>query len=191
MISTFSDFLYKVVPRLRVLPWRLMGMKFKRSGVGLRIIGSKAIHGGENAAFGIHCWIECVTRYKGVNHQPQLNLGSNLSASDFLHISCADRIDIGDGCLFGSRVYIGDNSHGTMASYGSASVEDPAERPLADLRPIYIGRRCWVGDGAVILAGASVAAGSVVAANSVVKIQVDRPAVLGGVPARVLRYLDE
>ncbi|MCZ2497706.1 acyltransferase [Xylophilus sp. Kf1] len=191
MISLILDFFYKSIPRIRALPWRLLSFRFKRVGRGLRLMGGRGIVGGENAAFGVFCWLECVFSYKGISHLPKLSLGRDISASDFLHVSCAGRIQIGDGCLIGSRVYIGDNSHGALSSYGGHSLVNPAERPLAGVQEINIGARCWIGDGTVILAGASIAADSVVGANSVVRIKVDRPALIAGVPATVLRYLDE
>lgn len=191
MISSALDFFYKCIPRIRALPWRLLKLRFKRVGRGLRVMGSRGIVGGENAALGVFCWLECVFAYKGISYVPELCLGRDISASDFLHISCVGRIKIGDGCLIGSRVYIGDNSHGTMSSYGGHSFLNPSERQLAGIEEIYVGARCWIGDGAVILSGASIASDSVIGANSVVRLKVDRPALIAGVPAKVLRYLDD
>ena len=42
----------------------------------------------------------------------RLILGENIQMNDFVHISALDHVEIGDGCLFASHVYISDNSHG-------------------------------------------------------------------------------
>ncbi len=46
----------------------------------------------------------------------------------------------------------------------------------------------WIGDGAVVLQGASIGTGAVVGANAVVTKDVPPYAVVGGIPARVIRY---
>jgi acetyltransferase-like isoleucine patch superfamily enzyme len=110
--------------------------------------------------------------------------------SDLTHISCVSKIDIGDDCLIGSKVYIGDHSHGTLADTSEVLNIAPARRHLGDIGEVTIGAKTWICDGAVILAGTVLAQSSIVAANSVVRLKESRPALIGGVPARVIRYLD-
>ena len=66
----------------------------------------------------------------------------------------------------------------------------PAKRPLGDIAEIDIGKNSWICDGAVILAGTRLASHSIVGANSVVRLQTDRAALIGGIPAKVIKYLD-
>jgi lipopolysaccharide O-acetyltransferase len=120
-----------------------------------------------------------------------LVLGSRVAISDFTHISCVERIEIGDDCLLGSKVYIGDHSHGSVADLEQIRDVAPAQRPLSDIAEIIIGEKTWIGDGAVILAGTRIARSSIVGANSVVRLKEERPALIAGVPARVIRYLDD
>ena len=54
--------------------------------------------------------------------------------------------------------------------------------------PIEIGHDVWIGNRAIIMDGISVGTGAVIAANSVVTKDVPPYAIVGGVPARVLRY---
>lgn len=53
---------------------------------------------------------------------------------------------------------------------------------------IFIGRDCWIGAGAVILPGVRIGDGAVVGANAVVTKNVPDFSVVGGNPARVIKY---
>ena len=57
--------------------------------------------------------------------------------------------------------------------------------------PIWIGDDCWIGARATILPGVRIGEGSVVAAGAVVSGDVEAGSVVGGVPAKVLRRLEE
>jgi acetyltransferase-like isoleucine patch superfamily enzyme len=54
--------------------------------------------------------------------------------------------------------------------------------------PVQIGNDVWIGEGVFIRRGISIGDGAVVAARSVVTADVPPYAIVGGVPARVIRY---
>ena len=58
------------------------------------------------------------------------------------------------------------------------------EREIA----VKIGNDCWIGDGAFLVGGVQVGDGAVVLAHAVVTKDVPPYAIVGGVPARVIRY---
>ncbi len=58
-------------------------------------------------------------------------------------------------------------------------------------RPIVIGDNVWLGGGAIICPGVSVGENSVVAAGAVVTKDVPANVVVAGVPAKVIRTLEE
>jgi acetyltransferase-like isoleucine patch superfamily enzyme len=60
--------------------------------------------------------------------------------------------------------------------------------PGTILRPVTIGHDVWIGHGAFIRAGVSVGTGAIVAAGSVVVKDVPPYAIVGGNPARVIKY---
>lgn len=55
-------------------------------------------------------------------------------------------------------------------------------------KPTNIGNDVWIGYGAVLLNGITIANGAIVAAGSVVVNDVPPYAIVGGVPAKVIRY---
>lgn len=136
---------------------------------------------------GDNCWIEAIYNYGGENFEPYLHLGEGLCVSDNVHISCVSSLILENYILIGSKVYIGDHSHGSYKN-GSREIEPPATKMLGDIAPIKIGNCCWIGDNVVILAGSEICDGCVIAANAVVKnLKVDKPCLIGGVPAKVLK----
>ena len=48
----------------------------------------------------------------------------------------------------------------------------------------------WIGIGAIILPGVTIGKGSIIAAGSVVKENVEPNSLVGGVPAKLIRYLE-
>lgn len=109
----------------------------------------------------------------GVAEGARLRLGSGLINNGSL-VVCTTEISIGDMCLFGEQVIIrDDDSHG---------IDHRPQRA-----PITIGDKVWVGMRAMILKGVTIGDGAVVAAGSVVTKDVPAGALVGGVPARVIR----
>lgn len=181
----------KVLPRLRALLFFMVsGIRFKKLGRMGKIMGRDSIQVGAGVTLGDFCWIEAVESYGGQRFSPVLKIADGVAISDLTHISCLKRIEIGADCLLGSKIYIGDHSHGSVTDLEQLRTVAPAKRPLGDAGEIVIGARTWICDGAVILAGTHIAASSIIAANSVVRLSVERPALIAGVPARVIRYLD-
>lgn len=59
---------------------------------------------------------------------------------------------------------------------------------IVEYRPINIGNDVWIGTRSIIMDGVSVGIGAVIAANSVVTKDVPPFAVVGGVPAKIIKY---
>ena len=166
------------------------GIRFAGVGRHAKVRGTAHMNVGARVSVGDFCWVEAIASYGGKRYRPRLIIGNGVALSDMTHISCVESIQIGDDCLLGSKIYIGDHNHGSVSDIGELLNVAPARRPLNDIAEIVIGEKTWICDGTVILPGTRIGRCSIVGANSVVRVQEDRPALIAGVPARVIRYLD-
>ena len=69
-------------------------------------------------------------------------------------------------------------------------VERPIRLQGIYKRDVTVGHNCWIGYGACILRGVTVGNNAVVGTSAVVTKDVPDNAVVGGVPARVIRMRD-
>jgi len=109
-----------------------------------------------------------------VNPGAKLTLGSGYINNNAT-IDCFEAITIGHGVAISSGVTIRDSDN--HAINGNAVVA----------APIVIEDNVWIGLNATILKGVRIGQGSVVAAGAVVTSDVPANALVGGVPAKVLK----
>jgi acetyltransferase-like isoleucine patch superfamily enzyme len=97
-------------------------------------------------------------------------------------------IRIGSKVMLGSEVSIWGGNH-AVARFGQfmADIHDADKRPEDDLG-VVIEDDVWVGSKAVILHGVRIGRGAIVAAGAVVTKDVPPYGVVGGVPARILKF---
>lgn len=121
--------------------------------------------------------------------RPFLKIGSHCSFGAFNHITCANKVVIGDYCLTGKWVTITDNSHGETDS--DSLHLPPSKRPVTSKGAVVIGNNVWIGDKATILPGVTIGDGAVIAANAVVTKNVQAYSVVGGNPAKILKSFNK
>lgn len=110
-------------------------------------------------------------------------------------------IDIGSRVYINRDVYIRPNTTiGDRVNIGpfvrlitdTHEIGPPARRAgPGRFDPITIGDGVWIGAAVTVLGGVTIGAGAVVAAGAVVTADVPPNTIVGGVPARVIRSLDD
>lgn len=169
----------------------MVGWKRAYLGRGSRVIGTRFITACEGLSIGRYAWIEAVTKSGEDLYNPQISFGRGFHASERLHISAINRIEIGDDCLFGSCVYISDHNHGSYkGAEQSRPDEPPVMRKLISHGPVVIGTNVWLGDNVTIVGPVRIGNGVVVGANSVVTHDVPSNVIVGGIPAKILKQFN-
>ena len=98
------------------------------------------------------------------------------------------RIQIGSKVMFGPEVTIRGGTHTTTyVGKFMTDLQRHEKRPEDD-RGVVIEDDVWVGTRAIILHGVTIGRGAIVAAGAVVTNDVPRYAIVGGSPARVLKF---
>ena len=174
---------------------RISKLKLKETSDNVRfgIIGQihcpECISIGKNTTFGDWLFLTAWNSYKNESGEqkldPELTIGNNCSFGAFNHITCTNRITIGDGVLTGKWITITDNSHGDT-NYDTLLIR-PILRKIVSKGPVVIGDKVWIGDKATILPGVTIGDGAVIAANSVVTKDVPAYCVAAGNPAKIIR----
>lgn len=135
-----------------------------------------------------------------------------VTAKGFM-VSVGDNVNIEKGAMVTSKCSIGDNSgvginaslHGTVRignnvmmgpdciiytkNHAFSSVGIPMNRQgFQEERPVEIGDDVWIGGRVIILPGVKIGTGCIIGAGAVVTKDVPNFAVVGGNPAKILKF---
>ena len=107
------------------------------------------------------------------------------------NLTLGEEVFINQGCRFQDTggITIGD---GTLIGHGSTLTTlnhavDPRRRADMTPAPVVIGRRVWLGASVTVVPGVTIGDGAIVGAGAVVTKDVPADAIVGGVPARLIR----
>lgn len=103
-----------------------------------------------------------------------LTLGDQVGIDGDVRVICTERVSIGSGAAIAWGV--------TIMDADFHSIDGASKRG-----PILIGDHVWIGVGATILKNVNIGDGAIVAAGALVTKDVPAGALVGGVPAKVLR----
>lgn len=110
-----------------------------------------------------------------------IKIGKNV----FINAGCKFQdqggITIDDDVLIGHSVVMATINHG----------QSPEKRHWNYIAPIHIGKNVWIGSNATILQGVTVGENAIIAAGAVVTKDVAPGTIVGGVPAKFIKKIDE
>lgn len=131
-------------------------------------------------AVGAHVWIEPPLY---VAYGIHTHVGSNVYMNFGTTLIDDSEIVIGNGVMFGPHVTITTAGHPLHPEQRSTGQQFSSKVTIED--------GVWIGANVTVLPGITIGEGSVVAAGAVVTANVPPMVIVGGVPARVIREINE
>ncbi|MEL6973542.1 MAG: acyltransferase [Bacteroidota bacterium] len=180
-----SPFLYvRLFVRLSGLAWRWVRARwtFRKVKEKGRLVFQngrmqKLIEGRLTMGNRVRFWSTIMPVQLRVASQAELSIADNCYINGAI-IAAHEHISIGQGVYLAPMAHITD-------SYAFGS-------PEADLQtaPVHIADHAWIATRAIVLPGVRVGEGAVVGVGALVTEDVPDRAIVGGVPAKVIRYLN-
>jgi acetyltransferase-like isoleucine patch superfamily enzyme len=153
--------------------WETDGLLFLGRGLQIQI-GKRG-----RVRFGRFVWIGDGTKIRC--HEGEIIIGDKTVLGQECTISAYKHVRIGEQCVIADRAMFIDFDHGIV------EVERTIREQGIYKRDVDVGSNVWIGYGACVLRGVQVGDNAVIGTNSVVTADVPANAVVGGVPAKVLR----
>jgi acetyltransferase-like isoleucine patch superfamily enzyme len=136
---------------------------------------------GRGATVTLGRWSWIGHRCKIRAHEGHVSIGAKSVMGQECTISAYQHVSIGRECIIADRVMMIDFDHGMV------EVERPIREQGIYKRDVDVGHNVWIGYGACVLRGVAVGDNSVIGTSSVVTCNIPANAVVGGVPARLIR----
>ena len=193
LIATLSLFIYppKISEKVSYTLDKIYGYRLSRFvNLGEKFIINRyiTIAHGENIVIGNYARIfkdVIIATHPLNNHIPKIIIGDGCYLGESTHITCCNRIEIGNHLLTGRRVTITDNSH------GQSTITDlmipPLQRTICSKGIIKIGNNVWLGDNVIVLPNVVIGDGCIVGANTVVTNSIPPYCVAVGNPMRIIK----
>lgn len=123
--------------------------------------------------------------------------GKNITIGEdfFSNFNCmfldVAKITIGKGVMLGPNVTLATPMHPLLASERVIQDYPTGHHDLEYAKPITIQDNVWIASGATVCGGVTIGKNSIVGAGAVVLSDVPENVLVGGVPAKIIRTLDE
>jgi acetyltransferase-like isoleucine patch superfamily enzyme len=153
--------------------WETDGLLFLGKGLQIQI-GKRG-----RVRFGRFVWIGGGTKIRC--HEGEVIIGDKTVLGQECTISAYKHVRIGEQCVIADRAMFIDFDHGMV------EVERTIREQGIYKRDVNVGSNVWIGYGACVLRGVQVGDNAVIGTNAVVTSDVPANAVVGGIPAKVIR----
>jgi len=156
---------------------RTDGPVFIGPRVTLQIGRTGSLELGRWSWIGHGCKIRC--------HEGEVSIGAKTVLGQECTISAFQHVSIGRECVIADRVMLIDFDHGMV------EVDRPIRHQGIYKRDVRVGHNVWIGYGACILRGVTIGDNAVIGTGAVVTDDVPANAVVGGVPAKLIRMREQ
>lgn len=122
-----------------------------------------------------------------ISSKKNVEIGNDVWIGYSCFISGQGNVTIGSGTIISHNVEIWTQNH----RYEAENLESiPYDNEFIK-KPVYIGENVWIGSKVIILPGVTIGEGAVIGAGAVVTKNIPHCAVIGGNPAKILKYRDK
>jgi acetyltransferase-like isoleucine patch superfamily enzyme len=149
-------------------------------GVYIDGFGYDGVYIGDNVSIGSFTRLIVGRNYRKLGQG--ISISANVGIGEFSYIGGAANVRIGKGCIIGQYFSIHPENH----NFKDLELEIRFQGTTR--KGVLIGDNCWIGSKVTILDGAKIGSGCVVAAGAVVTGSFGDNEVIGGVPAKRLKY---
>ena len=112
-----------------------------------------------------------------------IEIKAGTSTNNNVTVIANHKIEIGENCLIGDMVCIYDSDFHEIRA-------NDRHRGIGIVEPVKIGNNVWIGSRVLVLKGVNVGDNSVLAAGAIVVNDVPPNVIAGGVPAKVLKTIN-
>lgn len=179
--------------------WRLRGVKAGiRFGVGrgVDIRAPDHLAVGNDVSIQDYCFLDCSSPrgivlgdWVSIERNSWLHCGNSgyIKIENNTFIGCNCVIGAGGGVTIGEHVLIGQTVNFHAENHNFERLDQLIDLQGVALKEIIVAGNVWIGSQTVILGGVSIESGAVIGAGAVVTQDVPYNAVVGGVPAKVIK----
>lgn len=148
--------------------------------VFINALSKSGVRIGKNVSIGRNSIIECTGVIRELGEG--LEIGDNVGISPNAFFAVRGKVEIGENTIFGPGVSIHAENHLFN------DLCKPIRTQGSSRKGITIGKDCWIGSKVIILDGVKIGDGCIVAAGAVVNDNVPDYAIVGGIPAKIIKY---
>ena len=144
----------------------------------------------------IRSWLYFHLKFRNVEYKGFVRIMKGTKFNKSYKFKLGHNVQFGIGCHLDAPAKISDNvlfaGNVTILGKNAHTFDTPCKTiwsgERGDTPPVIIEDDVWIGFGSIIMSGVTIGAGAVVAAGSVVTKDVPPCAIVGGNPAKIIKY---
>lgn len=155
-----------------------------RISAGLEVFCPQGISIGKNTGIAKDACL--MIPFDNLQGEPRIEIGDGCDLGRRLMISAANKIHIGNRCIFASNIHITDHNH----EYKKVGIPIMYQGITSFENEVIIEDGTWIANNCVVVGNVKIGRGCTIGANSVVTSDIPDYCVAVGSPARVVKAFD-